>query len=239
MRRAILATMVAIPALLLAQGAGPGGEGTGSPREGARRQVEYHLIPSVTIDDRSTIDFFVEEFFLPETSYTRIEVIDTESNGFGKNDLLKFHPSGSMYYLDMVTDTAQKVMNAWEVEENVEIVTDRLDPARYDSVGTAEFGILGSLAEGIERNYRGAPININMRRDSTGIVFEMWGYEADSLVYTPPPPPVPDSVPVFDLIQSYRTEETILPDTTTYDLLFIYRTETDTVFLEPPEGDGF
>ena len=191
----------------------------------------------MTIDDRATIDFFVEEFFLPETSYTSIEVIDTESNGFGKSDLLRFHPSGGMYYLDMVTDTAQAVMNGWEVEQNVEIVTDRIDPAHYDSVGTAEFGILGSLAEGLERNYGDAPININMRRDSTGVLFEMWGYNANSLAYEPPPPAVPDSGPVYDLMQSYRTEQTVLPDSTTYDLLFIYRSESDTVFLEGPADE--
>jgi hypothetical protein len=147
----------------------------------SRKEVQYTLIPMVTVDDRKTIDFFVEEFFLPETDYSRIEVIDTESNGFGKSDLIKFYPSGSMYYLDMVTDTAQKVMNSWEIEENLEIVSDIRAPGDYDTVQTAEYGILSSLAKGIERNYKDSPINISVKRDSTGIIFEMWGFNADSL----------------------------------------------------------
>jgi hypothetical protein len=113
----------------------------------SRKEVQYTLIPMVTVDDRKTIDFFVEEFFLPETDYSRIEVIDTESNGFGKSDLIKFYPSGSMYYLDMVTDTAQKVMNSWEIEENLEIVSDIRAPGDYDTVQTAEYGILSSRRE--------------------------------------------------------------------------------------------
>jgi len=206
--------------------------------ERPRKEVRYTLIPMVTIDDKETIDFFVEEFFLPETSYTSIEVIDTESNGFGRSDLLKFYPSGSMYYLDMVTDTAQKVMNRWEIEENVEIVTDVRDPGKLDSVKTAEYGILSALAAGVERNYGDAPININMHLDSTGIVFEMWGYNADSLQFTPAPPPLPDSVPVYDLLHSHHEEETLIPDAILHDLFFIYRSEVDTVFVGDGEPDA-
>jgi hypothetical protein len=98
--------------------------GTMLSEEKLEKEMDYLLLPYISIDDRSTIRFFVEEFFLPENDYTRIEVIDTESNGFGQNDLLKFYPSGSMYYLDMVTDSAQKVMNSWQIKENIEIVTD-------------------------------------------------------------------------------------------------------------------
>jgi len=74
-----------------------------------------------------------------------------------------------------------------------------------------------------------------VRRDSTAIVFEMWGFNADSLQFTPPPPPVPDSVPVYDLINAFREEQTVLPDTTMYDLFFIYRSEVDTVYLDKGE----
>ncbi len=199
--------------------------------DGDRKEVRYTMTPYITIDDRGTIRFFTEEFFLPETSFTRIEVIDTENNGFGKSDLLKFFPSGNIYYLDMVTDTAQKIMNSWKIEENLEIVADLRDPAGFDSVKTAEYGILSSLVKGVERNYRSAPMNISMKKDSTGIIFEMWGYDADSLVYSPPPPAVPDSVPVYDVLNAFREEQTYLPDTTMYDVFFIYRSEVDTVFM--------
>jgi hypothetical protein len=200
--------------------------------EKSEKEMDFLLLPYISIDDRSTIRFFVEEFFLPEDDYARIEVIDTESNGFGQNDLLKFYPSGSMYYLDMVTDSAQKVMNSWQIKENIEIVTDLREIDVLDTIPSAEYGILSSLAKGIERNYRDFPINLSMKRDSTGLVFEMWGYESEQLEYTPPPPPVPDSVPVYDLISSFREEKTVEADTTLYDIFFIYRSEVDTVFLE-------
>ena len=216
--------LLSIPPLLLAAGGALSQEKRG-------KAMDYLLLPYVSIDDRPTIEFFVEEFLLPETDYSRIDVIDTENNGFGQNDLLKFHPSGNMYYLDMVTDSAQKVMNNWEIEENTEIVTDLKGAGALDTIPSAEYGILSSLAKGIERNYKDLPINISMKRDSTGLVFEMWGYDAAKLEYTPPPPPVPDSVPVYDLLSSYREEETVEADTTLYDILFLYRSEVDSVFL--------
>ncbi len=192
---------------------------------------EYDLVSHITISDRETIDFFIEEFFLPETTYVSVDIIDTENNGFGENDLLKFYPSGVMYYLDMVPDSAQQLMNSWKIVDNYEIVTELRNPSEYDSVKTAPYGILSSMVKGIERNYRDYPISISLDRDSTGMVFRIWGYNEDSLEFNPPPPPHPDSVPIYDLLSSFREDSVFLPDTTMYDVFFVYKSEVDTVFL--------
>jgi hypothetical protein len=198
---------------------------------GDQKIKQYDLVSHVTISDKQTIDFFIEEFFLPETACVSVDVIDTENNGFGVNDLLKFHPSGMMYYMDMVTDSAQHLMNSWKIVENFEIVTELRDQSDYDSLKTAPYGILSSIVKGIERNYSDYPISISLTRDSTGMIFRIWGYNKDSLQFSPPPPPHPDSVPVYDLFSSFREDSIFLPDTTMYDIFFVYTSEVDTVFL--------
>jgi len=200
-------------------------------RSDEEKVKEYDLVSRVTISDRETIDFFIEEFFLPETTCVRVDVIDTENNGFGVNDLLKFFPSGTLYYMDMVTDSAQQLMNSWKIIENFEIVTELRDQSAYDSLKIAPYGILSSIVEGIERNYSDYPINLSLTRDSTGMVFRIWGYNKDSLQFSPPPPRHPDSVPVYDLLSSFREDSIFLPDTTMYDIFFVYESEVDTVFL--------
>lgn len=174
-----------------------------------RVTVEQIVVPKVTLMDPELITFFVNEFFIPESLVTKIDIIDATSNGFGKNDLALTHPSGEIYFI-YPSEKAQNIMNNWKFTPNFQIVGENLDPEVYESLPTdrAANNIFSALLKGLQRNYRGNNIKIRFERDGASTTFEMWGFREEDLQYTPAP--VPGG----------------------RDLVYIYTTIKDTVYVE-------
>ena len=86
-----------------------------------RLTVEQVMVPKVTLADESLISFFVNEFFIPETLVTKIDIIDATGNGFGEKDLAITYPSREIYFI-FPSDTAQAIMNDWKFTANFQIV---------------------------------------------------------------------------------------------------------------------
>lgn len=202
-------------------------------QENKKITVDKMSVPVVSITDKNLIDFFLFEFFIAETLVTRLDIIDATGNGFGEDDLVKSYPSEAIYF-PVPSDSAQQIMNRWQFKANFQIVSENRDPEEFESPsdGSAANGILAAILRGVNRNYTGDPIKILFERDDNGITFEMWGHEEGGLRYTPPPPPVPDSVVTYDLVHVFRSDTLVNADTTLYDLLYLYKTVRDTVFLE-------
>lgn len=196
--------------------------------------VDKITVPVVTITDKELIDFFMFEFFIAETLVTKMDIIDATDNGFGEDDLVKTYPSEAIYF-PVPSDSAQSIMNSWKFKANFQIVTEDRPPEEFESLPTekAENGIFASILKGLNRNYEDQPINIWFQRDRNGVTFEMWGFTQDSLNFTPPPPPVPDSVVTYDLLRVTRSDTLIKADTTLYDLIYVYKTVSDTVYFGP------
>jgi len=194
--------------------------------------VDKMTVPVVSIEERELIDFFMFEFFIAETLVTRMEIIDATGNGFGEDDLVKTYPSEAIYF-PVPSDSAQKIMNSWQFKANFQIVSENRVPEEFENLPNekAENGIFASILKGVNRNYQDAPINIWFQRDSTGVTFEMWGFNKQNLAYTPPPPPVPDSVITYDLVHVVRNDTLIKADSTVYDKIYIYKTVTDTLIF--------
>ena len=171
--------------------------------------VEQEMVPKVTLTNQKLISFFISEFFLPETLVTKIDIIDATSNGFGEKDLAITHPSGEIYSI-FPSEAAQRIMNNWKFTPNFQIVGENLNPEVYESLpkDRAANNIFSSLLKGVERNYSGGPIKIRMERLGGNTVFEMWGYEEGELSYTPSPVPCSS------------------------DVMYIYSTVKDTIFVE-------
>lgn len=208
---------------------------TGNTKSSDRVTVDQALVPIATITDRDLIEFFMYEFMIIEDSVEKIEFIDATMNGFGEDDLLKVYPSNSIYF-PTPSDTAQKIMNSWEFMANFRKDATNEPPEVYEAspIQKAQNGILAFLLRGLQYNYKDIPMRIRFDRDSTGITFEMWGYDESMLQYTPPPPPVPDSVITYDVVYIVKTDTLVIADTTFYDFMYVYKTVSDTVFMKPP-----
>ena len=199
-------------------------------------KIDQQMVATATIRDQELINFFLEAYLIPEEEVREIRFIDATGNGFGEEDLIKCYPSAKTYYL-FPSDTAQQVMNAWEFTSNFQSVTSNADPVVFERLENdrAQNAILAGLLKGINRNYRDKPIKIFFERDSNAVVFDMWGYQPDSVQWQPPPPPPRVAETTFDIMHVLRSDTLVISDTTYYDQYYIYRSVVDTLFISETE----
>lgn len=171
--------------------------------------IEQINVPKVSLDDPSLIQFFITEFFIPETLVTKLDIIDATGNGFGEKDIAITHPSEEIYFI-FPSAKAQGLMNQWEFTPNFQIIGENIDPEVYQLLETdrAANSIFSGFLKTLNRNYKGVPIKVWFERGKDGTVFEMWGYDKKRLKYQPAK--VPGG----------------------RDFVYIYTTVKDTLFLE-------
>jgi hypothetical protein len=200
--------------------------------------VDQKMIRIASVTDQNLIQFFLFEFLITDTAVTKMEIIDATGNGFGIEDLVKCYPSERIY-VPTPSDTAQKIMNNWKFTANYQIVTQNSPPDVFEGTKSdaAQNGILAALLRGLQRNYKESPIKLYFERDAQTATFEMWGYSPSRLSYSAAPPAMPDTITAYDLLSVTYQDTLVVADTTIYDLLYISRTVSDTVFVGLDEFD--
>ncbi|MFQ5769482.1 MAG: hypothetical protein ACE5HX_03030 [bacterium] len=198
--------------------------------------IDQAKIATATVTNPKLIDFFIQSYLIPETEVTEIQFIDATGNGFGEEDLIKCFPSEKTYYL-FPSDTAQKVMNKWKYKANYQITVKNESPEVFESLETrkAENWILSGLLRSLNWNYSDLPMKIYFARDSTTMVFEMWGYNPWALQWKPPAPPPKVPETTYDVVHIIRSDTLFVADTTYYDQFYIYRSVSDTLFISEKE----
>lgn len=198
--------------------------------------IDQGLVSTATIHNPGLIRFFLEAYLIPEDSVTKIEFIDATGNGFGEDDLIKCFPSEKTYFL-YPSDTAQQVMSQWKFTSNVQSVTRVSDATVFETLETdkASNWILAGLLQRLNLNYHDVPIKIYFERDSSAMVFEMWGFNRDSLRWQSPPLPPKTPETTYDLLHVVQSDTLILSDTTYYDQFFVFKNIADTVVISEEE----
>ncbi|RMF62157.1 MAG: hypothetical protein D6748_00070, partial [Calditrichaeota bacterium] len=192
--------------------------------------IDQQMVATATVTEPSLIQFFLETFLIPEDNVNKLVFIDATGNGFGEDDLIKCFPSEKTYFL-YPSDTAQKVMNQWQFTSNFQSVTQLSEPEVFEKLekDKAANWILAGLLRSINQNYKDIPIKIYFERDTTAVVFEMWGYDPQALQWSPPPPPPRVPQTTYDMLHIWRSDTLFITDTTYYDQFFVYKSVADTV----------
>lgn len=197
--------------------------------------VEPYTVKHVIISDSSLIHTILGEQLIDPAKVEKIKIIDVTNNGFGENDLITLLPQQTIYPLKGISDSLAQLMSGWKIERNKYIdqeVETEPDFSQYEQTQKPIFAIMGALLRALDRNYKALPIKINFQRDRRKMRFTMWGYLEDSLRYSPLEASyLTGSAQRYDLLYSVQNDTLILADTTLYDLIYIYKTLADTVFL--------
>lgn len=191
-------------------------------------QVSQTSVPVMIITDQALIDYLMDEFFIPETLVTRMEIIDVGKNGFGAKDLVKTYPSEEIYFVEFVSQAAQQIMNDWKFQANFQIIAQNSDPDAISSYGDNKpaYNIFLSLLRSLARNYKDYPIKLKLERDSSTVTFELWDYNENELKFDPKALP--------GASEGLMKQAIALFDSTYYDCIFIYKTIVDTVYIYQP-----
>lgn len=202
--------------------------GTAQHPTAGQGRVSQTSVPLMTITDAKLIDYLMDEFFIPETLVTRMEIIDVGKNGFGAKDLIKTYPSEEIYFVEFVSQDAQQFMNDWKFQANFQIIAQNGDPnviSNY-SENKPAYNIFLSLLRSLARNYKDYPIKLKLERDSSTVTFELWDYNDNELKFDPK---------ALSSAPDRLTKQAItFIDSTYYDCIFIYKTIVDTVYIYPP-----
>ncbi len=171
--------------------------------------VDQAVVQTTTVTSKKLIDFFVEDFMIPEKDVKKMVIYDLAGDGFGDRDIARTFPGGKIYLLTP-SAKAQKIMNMWSFGGNIKFTANSNDSPELfenapDSV-RAMGAIFAELLRGLRRNYKGVPIKLHLEQDNNVAAIEMWGYDASLMKYTPPPVNrVPEQVPVMKLIYLEKT----------------------------------
>lgn len=171
--------------------------------------VDQTIVQTTTVLNPKLINFFVEEFMIPEKEVKRMVIYDLTGDGFGDKDIARTYPGGRFYVLSPSVK-AQKIMNLWSFGGNIKFTANSNDSPELfehapDSV-RAQGAIFADLLRGLRRNYKGVPIKIHLEQDEKVTAIEMWGYDPNLMRYTPQPVnKVPEQIPVMKLIYLEKT----------------------------------
>ncbi|MDZ7360874.1 MAG: hypothetical protein ONB46_09140 [candidate division KSB1 bacterium] len=190
--------------------------------------VTRKTVPVATIKDRETINFFVEQYFIPEQKIDSIEVIDVLGDGFNEKDVLEVYPSKQLFSLSQ-SDTALAVMRNWKRSSFIEVVAERGKNSEYTARSNfpAAISMFNGLVRLVEKNYVGRRLTLQFDFDGSEngtASLQIWGFQEDELLKVLNPKDQFAHDMMF-----YTRADTIYIEKPVYDVIYIQQTVTDTV----------
>ena len=192
-----------------------------------------------SVTDSSVIGQFVLQQSLPLTEPAdSLEIIDASGNGFGENDLIIVYPSKQIFTLMTIEEPLKTMMKDWQYN-SAQLTTPDMTSAklfqgaRDDSTGKGAFkGLLGFVLKGLELYYSGDVVEGSFRRDQNRSVLERWNY-APAALHSQDlrSAGLADTVHAYDLLQIVSQDTVELADSTLYDVIYVYKTLHDTVYV--------
>ncbi|MDZ7261986.1 MAG: hypothetical protein ONB05_07770 [candidate division KSB1 bacterium] len=144
---------------------------------------DKRVLYKVSFSDSALIEIFQNEFTIPETLVTRMEVFDIDENGFGQRDIVRTWPSGRIYFMAQVSDSVKKIMGQWSPPNFFIAVgkSTKIDTSGLEENERPELRILRTLLSAVQKYYSGNPLKIWFEQNASGFCFELWEGESNSL----------------------------------------------------------
>jgi hypothetical protein len=201
---------------------------------------DVHVQPIMAFRAMVTEPGLIQQFLhsqaiLVEGKVDSLEVIDATSNGFGENDLLMLFPSKQIFPLMTVEEPLKSIMGGWHYN-----LTQMTTPSRSSSELRQQAradqnpytGLLSFVLRGLERYYRGNRVEGTFRRDENSSYIALWNFAPDSFRYREIiDSTVSDTIHQYDLLQIVSHDTTFIADSTLYDVIYVYKTFHDTVYM--------
>jgi hypothetical protein len=206
---------------------------------------DVHVRPTMaykaTVTDPVLMAQLLRQQSIPaEGALDSIEIIDATADGFGGNDLVVLYPSKQVFTLMAVEEPLKTVMDNWHynLEQRTTPHTHSRELAEQARTERSPFaGLLGYIVHGLEAYYGGTTVEGAFRRDEATSYLALWNFAPDSFRYAEQSGSgVADTLRYYDLLQVVRHDTTYVADSTLYDVIYVYKTYHDTVYV--PAGPG-
>ena len=176
-----------------------------------------------------------QQAITPEGRVDSLEIIDAMGNGFGENDLLVLFPSRQVFPLMTVEEPLKAMMENWHynLEQRTTPYTSSKDIAIQARSERNPFdGLLSYIVRGLEQFYSGPVIEGTFRRDENSSYLALWNFSPDSFRYRDPRNSgASDTLHYYDLLNIVSRDTTYIADSTIYDVIYVYKTYHDTVYV--------
>jgi hypothetical protein len=189
-----------------------------------------------TVTDPVIIGQLLHQQSIPaEGTVDSIEIVDAMADGFGGNDLVVLYPSKQVFVLMAVEEPLKTVMDNWHYnlqQRTTPNTTSRelADQARSERSPFA--GLLSHIMRGLEAYYSGTVIEGAFRRDESTAFLALWNFVPDSFKYREQGTAgASDTLRYYDLLQIVSRDTTYVADSTIYDVIYVYKTYHDTVYV--------
>lgn len=166
--------------------------------------LEFKLVTTKTIAAAHDLNLIRNELLLGSETIERILIADLLNDGFDENDVVQLYPSGRVLRLAPITARLDSLLRAFRLPPNVEIHETRQFYTRYDSLSRARrgaqalgYGILGGLAERLNRGYGGDFVEGYFKFSKTGNSVLAWNFDSTRVSFPLPEKPRVDTVHVY------------------------------------------
>jgi hypothetical protein len=206
-------------------------------------RVSPYRVNRAAVTDKSLINLFMrEQAIVARETPDSLVVIDAASNGFGQGDLLIVYPGEATQPLLSVDEPLRSIMDNWNYNAGQITTPDTaaaqlLDHARehHDPYR----GLLGQIVRGIETYYAGPTIEGAFRCDHETTYLGLWNFDESAFRYREAPlGAAADTIHSYDLLQMISRDTVYVTDTTLYDVIYVYKTYHDTVYVPAPAPHG-
>jgi hypothetical protein len=153
------------------------------------------------------------------------------------------YPSKHVFSLMTVEEPLKTMMENWHynLQQRTTPFTRSSDLAQQARSEKSPFaGLLSYIIRGLENYYNGSVVEGTFRRDENTSYIALWNFAPDSFRYKEANGAAgsSDTLHYYDLLQIVKQDTTFVADSTVYDVIYVYKTVRDTVYIPLDSAAG-